>query len=324
MKTLDPKTLMIGLVAGITAALLVLGAGAQPSLAAILYAASALPILLAGLGWGNLCAIVAIVTGAAAGAIFVSPVFAVVMTVVTLAPAGRISHLANLARPASEIGGPDHLLAWYPLSDILLQLCAMVTIGVIIVGVMVGYGPELTNQLVDIMIGQMQAQQPDFAGQADVVAQTKRLIVLMLPVMQGGLWVTLLFAAYYLATRIVSASGRGLRPREDMPSSLRMNRNAIFVFLAGLALCFLDGLPALIGATVVGTFGAGFLISGFAALHYRTRGKSWRLPALILAYLAATMLFPAMAILALGLADTRRAISLTPSGATPSTDKTDT
>lgn len=324
MKTLDPKTLLIGLVAGITAALLVFGAGAQPSFAAILYAASALPILLAGLGWGNLCAIVAIITGAAAGAIFVSPSFAVVMTVVTLAPAGRISHLANLARPASEIGGPDHLLAWYPLSDILLQLCAMVTVGVIIVGVMVGYGPALTDQLVDIMIGQMQAQQPGFADQADVVAQTKRIVLLMLPMTQGALWVTLLFAAYYLATRIVSASGRGLRPREDMPSSLRMNRNAIFVFLAGLACCFLGGLVALIGATVVGTFGAGFLISGFAALHFRTRGKSWRTPALILAYLAATMLFPAMAILALGLADTRRAIPLTPARATPSTDKTDT
>ncbi len=324
MKTFDPKMLLIGLVAGITAALLVFGAGAQPSFAAVLYAASALPILLAGLGWGNLCVVIAIATAAAIGAVFVSPSFAVVMTAVTLAPAGWISHLANLGRPASEIGGPSHLMAWYPLSDIMLQLCALVAVGVIIVGFMVGYGPHLTDQLVDLMMEQMQAQQPELASSAEVVAQTKRLVVLVLPMTQGGLWVLFLFSAYYVATRIVAASGRGLRPREDMPSSLRMNRYAIFAFLAGLAACFVGGLPALIGATVVGTFGAGFLISGFAVLHFRTRGKPWRMPALILAYLASTMLLPAFLIVVLGLADTRRAISLTPGRNPQSSNSTET
>lgn len=315
MKKPEPKTLLFGILAGITAALLVLGANAQPSFAAILYAASALPILIAGLGWGNLCTIAAIVTAAALGAVMVSPSFAVVMTVVTLAPAGWISHLANLARPASELGGPSHLTAWYPLSDILMQLCAMVTVGVVIVGFMIGYGPQLTDQLVDVMMTQMQQQDPTFASNVDVIDQTKRLVVLVLPMTQGGLWVILLFAAYYFATRLVGASGRALRPREDMPSALRMNRNAIFVFLGGLLACFFGGVPALVGATVFGTFGAGFLIAGFAALHFRTRGKSWRVPALILAYLAATMVLPTLAILVLGLTDTRRAIALTPSGA---------
>jgi uncharacterized membrane protein YdfJ with MMPL/SSD domain len=65
-----------------------------------------------------------------------------------------------------------------------------------------------------------------------------------------------------------------------------MNRNSIFIFLVGLAATFFGGIPAMIGATLVGTFGAGFLLSGFAALHFRTRGKDWRLPALILCYLA--------------------------------------
>ncbi|ACE90484.1 hypothetical conserved protein [Rhizobium etli CIAT 652] len=235
------------------------------------------------------------------------------MTLVTLLPAGWLSHLANLARPASELGGPDHLLAWYPLSDILLHLCGLVTFAVIVIGVMIGYGPDITDPIVDLLITSVKQQQPEFMPDPAATAQTKSLILLMLPALQGGMWVTMLFAAYYFAVRIVAASGRGLRPREDIPSSLRMNRNSIFVFLAGLAACFFGGVPALIGATVIGTFGAGFMLSGFASLHFRTRGKDWRLPALILCYLASMlMLLPALLILVLGLGDTRKAIALTP------------
>ncbi|MDR6666776.1 DUF2232 domain-containing protein [Rhizobium sp. 1399] len=308
MKKLNLKTLAIGALAGLTAALLVLGASMQPSFSAVLYAASALPILLVGLGWGNFAAISAVVTAAVLGAIAISPYFALVMTLVTLLPAGWLSHLANLARPASELGGPDNLLAWYPLSDILLHLCGLVTFAVIVIG----YGPEITDQMVDVLMASLQEQQPTFVPDPVATAQMKSLVVLMLPALQGGIWVVMLFAAYYIATRIVAASGKGLRPREDIPSSLRMNRNSIFIFLAGLAATFMGGIPAMIGATVVGAFGAGFLMSGFAALHFRTRGKDWRLPALILCYLASTMMLPALFILVLGLADTRKAIALTP------------
>lgn len=312
MQKLNQKTLLTGALAGITAALLVLGASAQPSFSAVLYAASALPILLAGLGWGNMAAIISVVVAGGLGAIAISPSFALVMTLVTLAPAAWLSHLANLARPASELGGPEHLMAWYPLSDILLHLCGLVTLAVIVVGVMIGYGPELTDQMVDILISSVREQQPAFVPDPAATAQTKALVLLMLPALQGGLWVIMLFAAYHLATRIVTASGRNLRPREDIPSALRMNRNAIFIFLAGLVACFAGGIPALVGATVLGAFGAGFLMAGFAALHYRTRGKEWRLPALIICYLACTMVLPAVFILVLGLSDTRKAIALTP------------
>lgn len=319
------KRLLTGALAGLTAALLALGASVQLSFSALLYAASALPILLVGLGWGNAAAISAVVTAAAFGAVAGSPAFALMMTLVTLIPAGWISHLANLARPAAELGGPEHLTAWYPLSDILLHLCGLVTLAVIVTGYMIGYGPELIGQMVDALFGSFAQQQPDFTFNDTATAQTKSLLLLMLPAIQGAMWVLMLFAAYYIAARIVNASGRALRPREDIPSALRMNRNAIFVFLAGLAATFFGGVPAMIGATVVGTFGAGFLLSGFAALHFRTRGKDWRLPALVLCYLASLVLMlPAFFILVVGLSDTRKAIALTPNknaDAPQSTDK---
>nr|WP_289851992.1 DUF2232 domain-containing protein [Rhizobium sp. SSA_523] len=309
---MNQTVLTTGILAGIAAALLVLGANAQPSFAFVLYASSALPVLVAGLGWGNRTAIVAITTAAVLGVVLGSPMFALAMAIFTLIPAGWLSHLANLARPAAELGGPADLVAWYPISDILLHLCGLVTIAVIILGVVIGYGPELTNALVDAMAESFNRQDPSLVPDAASLAQTKALIVLMLPMIQGGLWVMLLFTAFYLAVRIVSRSGRALRPREDMPSALRMNRNAIFIFLGGILLTFVGGVPAMIGATVCGTFGAGFLMAGFAALHFNLKGKDWRLPALVLAYLSSLLFLPLLAVVVLGLTDTRRTIALTP------------
>ena len=101
----------------------------------------------------------------------------------------------------------------------------------------------------------------------------------------------------------------------DMPSTLRMHRNAIFFVLAGLVLAFTGGAPAIIGALVCGTFGAGFVLAGFASLHFRTRGKPWRLFALWFAYISVLLFtIPIFAILVLGLTDTRRTIALTPAG----------
>ena len=320
MTGLNQTVLTTGILAGIAAALLVLGANAQPSFASVLYASSALPVLVAGLGWGNRTAVIAIITAAVLGALLVSPLFALAMAIFTLIPAGWLSHLANLARPASELGGPDDLVAWYPISDILLRLCGLVTVAVVILGAVIGYGPELTDRMVDAMVESFRQQSPDMVPDAAALAQTKSMIVLMLPLIQGGIWVTLLFTAFYVAVRIVSRSGRALRPREDMPSALRMNRNAMFVFLAGIVLTFFSGVPAMIGATICGTFGAGFMLSGFASLHLRTKGKDWRVPALVLVYLSTLLLLPLIAVLIIGLTDTRRTIALTPARTSDTTD----
>lgn len=319
MNAQTKTVLPTGILAGIAATLLVLGANAQPSFAFALYASSALPVLIAGLGWGNLAAIIAIVTSGLLGSVMASPYFALAIGIFTLIPAGWLSHLANLARPASELGGPDNLMAWYPLSDILMHLCGLVTVAMIILGVMIGYGPELTNSLVDAMSAALNDPNSEFAGDAQALAQmqqslaqTKSIIVLMLPMVQGAVWVMMLFAAFYFAVRIVSRSGRAVRPREDMPSALRMNRHAIFAFLAGILMMFAGGVPAMIGATICGAFGAGFLMAGFASLHFRSLGKDWRIPALTLCYLSSMMMLPAFAVLILGLFDTRRTIALTP------------
>ncbi|MCF3642163.1 DUF2232 domain-containing protein [Rhizobium sp. TRM95111] len=323
MKTVTWNALATGLVAGITAALLSLSANAQSSLAIVLYAASALPILIAGLGWGKTSALVAVAAAGVSAALLVSSHFALLIVIITLIPAGWLSNLANLARPAAELGGPDDALAWYPLANIMTHLAFMVTLGMIAVGVIVGYDSTMADRLVEIVIETLKAQEPLYNPDAGAVAQMKAVFTLALPVVQGALWVFLLFAAYYIASGIVRLSGTGLRPREDMPTALRMHRNAAFIFLAGLVAAFTGGVPALIGALVCGTFGAGFVLAGFAVLHHRTRGKAWRPGALWLAYISVLLFtLPVLAILVLGLTDTRRSIALTPAGPKPDPNST--
>ncbi|MEK1931839.1 MAG: DUF2232 domain-containing protein, partial [Pararhizobium sp.] len=110
----------------------------------------------------------------------------------------------------------------------------------------------------------------------------------------------------------------------DMPSTLRMHRYSIFAFLGGLVLAFMGGTLATIGAVICGTFGAGFLLAGFAVFHFRTRGKSWRLPVLWLGYMSVFIFtIPAFFFLLSGLMDTRRAIALSPAGKTTDTETKD-
>ena len=262
MQKLNQTVLFSGVPAGLCASFLTLGATAQPSLSFLLYAGSAMPIFIAGMGWGNRAAIIAIITTAIIGALVMSPLFALTIAIFTLIPGGGLSHPANLARPCSEPGGPDDLLAWYPLSGIVLHLCILVSVAVVILGWMIGYGPDLVTRMIDTIMTSVQNSEPLFEPNVEALARTKSLFVLLLPIVQGGLWVILLFAAYYFATRVVGTFGKGLRPREDIASALRMHRNAIFIFLAGIVAIFLGGVAAMVGAVICGTFGAGFLMAG--------------------------------------------------------------
>ncbi|WP_187326942.1 DUF2232 domain-containing protein [Martelella lutilitoris] len=322
MKTLNAKTLLIGALAGVAGFMLAYAASFNALFSTLLSAASALPILIAGLGWGNFAAIVAIIVAGGLGATIVSPFFALYTLAITLVPAGWLSHLGNLARPASEIGGPEGLTAWYPLSDILMHLCAVITLALIVLGFAAGYGPDATGELIDAFMQALTMQNPDLAADAALVAQFKSMFVVMLPIVQGATSVILLFVAYHFSARIAISSGLTNRPREDVAKSLRMHRNAIFVFLAALVATFFGGTIGLIGAACLGAFGGGFLLAGLARMHLAARGQSWGVPVIILSYLSLIFTFPALIFVVMGLLDTRRAIALSP-GATPPDDDND-
>ncbi|MGN6550762.1 MAG: DUF2232 domain-containing protein [Pararhizobium sp.] len=285
MKT-NRASLLIGLLAGFATALLALSAGAPSSMSFFLLSAATLPVLIATLGWSDVAGVTAVVVASVLIGVALSPLVAFMFLATSLGPAAWIGHLANLARPAEEIGGPAGSLAWYPLSRIMLHLCALVTIGLIVLGFVVGYGRALVGEVVDAFIAVMKQQSPSYDPSADTVAAMKDFFAHALPAVQGALWVVILFASLYIAGFLVRASGRSRRPKDDVPAALRMPRAALGAFLLGVVLTFFGGAATLIGSAVCGAFGAGFVLAGFAILHDRTRGRTWRFAALWLGYIS--------------------------------------
>ena len=313
--TQQSTSLLVGLLAGVSAALLLVSAGSPSSLSFILFAAAALPVLIAGLGWSNLASIVAVASAMAVIGLTTTPQAALVSAVTTLAPAAWIAHLSNLARPAEELGGPDGAVAWYPLSDIFVNIASCVCIGLVAVGLAMGYGPDFVAELVDVFVATVKDSNADYAPTAEGMAEMKQFFLYALPAIQAAMWVVILFAGWYVASAIVRMSGRSKRPKDDIPSQLRMPRLGVIALAVGVAMSFVPGGIGLIGWTICGAFGMGFIVAGFAIAHHRTRGKPARGLLLWTAYLS-TVIFtlPLGFFLFLGLFDTARTLTVTGSG----------
>lgn len=322
----DFKSIAIGALAGLTSALLVLAATSHLSASIVFLILAGMPVFIAGLGFGIVAAGSALAASFLVLAFTVSPLFAVSILALPQLPAAWMSRLANFARPAEELGGPANVMAWYPLADMMMRLCALVAIAVALTLLATGYSRGTATDIIGAAIKALSAQDPTFSMDAAVLAQVTAFYYYLLPLNQAVMSVITIFAAYYFSAIIVRTTTQALRPREDMPSALRMNRDSIYVLGVGLALLIAgmvshNNVLTIVGSSIGGAFGGGFLLAGLAAFHLKSRGKSWRMPALILAYL--TISLTGIVFLIVGLLDTRRAIALTPV-AGKSTDKNST
>jgi uncharacterized protein YybS (DUF2232 family) len=125
-----------------------------------------------------------------------------------------------------------------------------------------------------------------------------------MPVLAAASLVLLGFNVW-LAARITRASGRFPAPWPDLPHSLRVPRLLGLVLAAALGLTFAGGLVGMIALIAVGALSMAFAIQGIALIHDVTRGKTYRLPLLIILYLTLSMLMPWLVAVyaALGLGD---------------------
>jgi hypothetical protein len=96
----------------------------------------------------------------------------------------------------------------------------------------------------------------------------------------------------WLAARITRASGRFPAPWPDLPHNLRVPRVLGLVLAVALGLSFAGGLTGMIALIAVGALSMAFAVQGIALIHDVTRGKSYRLPLLIILYLTLAMLMP--------------------------------
>lgn len=312
MMNLSKSNVAIGILAGLAAALLASGVLIQSGLAMLLYVLTPLPIFIAALGWGTSAGTLAGIVASLIVALFAAPMAAVLIALTSFIPAAIGAYLAGLARPATDLGGPKEALVWYPLPDIIFRLALLIALSFVIVGTIINYGPDIVAELSQAIIANLEKSDPQFNTTAEFQQLLQDFMLLSLPAIQTASGLLLLIGNFYLALRISDKSGILRRPRDNWPASLRMPRTALPIF----AICFagsmfLDGIPAMIATAFAGALAAGFIISGLAIMHWRTRGAAWRPAALFLAYfLLLIFVFTALIFLVLGLFDTSRTAPL--------------
>ena len=126
---------IIGIGAGAAAALLFASVTSGTLLSIPLFYLAPLPIMIAGLGWGQWVALTATLTGAFAIGIIFGTVFLFAFLAVAGVPAWWLSYLAMLARPAAASTGngrADVGLEWYPPGRLVVWAAGLAALSVIV------------------------------------------------------------------------------------------------------------------------------------------------------------------------------------------------
>jgi nitrate reductase NapE component len=299
---------LIALAAGCASALMFASiiSGALVSLL-LLYLAP-LPLMVAALGWGPLCATIGgIVAASCLGFIFGLP-YCLSFVIMVALPAWWLGHLALLGRragPGVSSGNgvapaaPD--LEWYPVGRILLwiagfaaltTMAALFTLGTDAASIsgamregllrMLGLGEVISTGEMDPKIDAMVAIAPAAA------------VIVAMPTLTLNLW---------LAAKITATSSRLHRPWPDLKSAALPPMTLAALCMA-IAFCFTGGLLAILAQIVSTALMMAYAFTGFAVLHTLTLALKSRALWLCFTYIVVIIVvWPILLLALVGIAD---------------------
>jgi hypothetical protein len=301
---------IIGISAGVAAALLFASVTSGIWLSIPLFYLAPLPIMIAGLGWSHWAALIASLTGA----LTLGAVFGVVFLFAFLAgagvPAWWLGYLAMLARPVTA-NGPDGqqaaALEWYPPGRLVIWAALLATLVVIVAIPNFGTdGESFRAGLRGALNALLQAEIAPPAGAPSGIPRADRLIeflVSAIPLAAAVLATITNIFNLWLAARIVKFSGRLARPWPQL-SDLRFPRLLTAALALAVAFSFVDGLLGVVAGIASAALLLAYGILGFAVLHSITQGLRIRPFLLGLAYAAVFLIgWPILAVCLLGLID---------------------
>jgi hypothetical protein len=301
--------ILIALAAGCASALMFASIVSGALFSLVLFYLAPLPLMVAGLGWGPLCATIGGISAAIGlGAIFGLP-YCIAFVLTVALPAWWLGHLALLGRPvatAPSAGNgaapPVPVLEWYPVGRILLwtagfaaltTMAALFTLG--------GDAATITGALRRGLLRIVGAR--DAAPATGDTEQFIDALVAIAPAAAAVVAMLTLTLNLWLAAKITATSGRLHRPWPDIKSAALPAMTLVALSLA-LALCFTGGLFAMLGQIASAALMMAYALIGFAVLHTLTLAMKSRALWLSGAY-AVVLVFgwPVVAMVGLGLAD---------------------
>jgi len=292
--------ILIAIGAGLAAALLFYIPVKGTALAMVLATFASLPIMIVGLAFTPLTALIAAIAGSLVLAIALNEMLAATFAFSAALPAWWLTRLAWLARPVvnGEQGATPDGLVWYPLGHLLAWIAALaaaVSIGGLVLAI---YRFGSFDAFLDEAVRRM-------APMIDVIFDRSKgapagissnelariFIQAMAPVFAGWTVATTVLNLW-LAGRIALISERLGRPWIAVPENLRLPRAVLYAVVAGFALMITGGFFRITGYTLVAAFGTALAFQGLASLHYASRPSRARATMLTILYTTIFVLFP--------------------------------
>src|ERR1700731_179178 len=299
---------LIAIAAGCASALMLASIISGALISVLLFYLAPLPLMVAALAWGPLCATIGGIAAATGlGVIFGIP-YCIAFAVSVALPAWWLGHLALLGRPvangvpsgngASPVA-PD--LEWYPVGRILIwitgfaaltTMAALLTLGTDAAAIT----GALRRGLLRII---------DLRGVAPT-AETEQWIdalVMIAPAAAAMFAMMTLTLNLWLAARITATSGRLHRPWPDL-RSVALPPMTLAALCVAVAFCFTSGLVAILAQIIAVALMMAYALTGFAALHTLTLALKSRAFWLGCTYtIVMVFVWPIMVLVVLGLAD---------------------
>jgi hypothetical protein len=264
------QIVLIGLGAGLTAALLFASilSGAPGAMLVLLLAP--LPILIVALGWSHWAGLIAAAMAAACVAVLGVEFLIAFLFGVGL-PAWWLGYLTLLARPAPAPNGPE----WYPIGRLVLWAAC---INAFIVGTtLLNLGTDLAGLQSDLR-AVLDSRLDEIIGQHLDPDDAARLIDLMVMFMPGAAASSFTLATIldlWLAGRIVKISGRLQRPWPRL-SDMRFPALAPAILGAAVAGSFLPDLIGISLSALAASLMIAHVLLGLAVIHASTAGLNGR------------------------------------------------
>jgi hypothetical protein len=306
------QIVLIGIGAGVAAALLFASLTTGSLLSIALFYLSPLPIMIAAIGWSHWSALI----GALTAALALTAVFGSVFFFAFLASAGLpawwLGYLAMLARPAPGSGnGGAPTLEWYPPGRLVMW--ASLTAVLVVAVAIANFGLDADSFRNGLRHALAQLLRVETSGQAGEqlkvpgIADTRHLIdflVAAIPPAAVVLATVTNVVNLWLAGRIVKFSGRLSRPWPEL-SAMTLPRALTGALAVAVALSFVGGIVGIMAGVMAAGLFMAFGVLGFAVLHAITQGMSAR--AFMLGGVYAGVLvfgWPVLVLCLLGLTDT--------------------
>ena len=295
------RNILVGLGAGLAAALLFAGLVTGTTLALPLFLLSPLPIAIAGLGFGTLAGAIGAGFAAALIGAVLAPQSGIFHLLAFGAPVAWAAHLIGLSR---QTAAASEEREWFPLDRVLFRLTIAAAVAVILVGMMFGYDPKSWTDMVltgaEAMFAGAGSDAPSRADLEPIVSMS----VSLMPITSTVLVLTVIVFNSWLGARIARMSGQLQRPWTPVWTVSLPQLGAV-VFGLGLLAWFFPGPVGYIGGTFIGASACAFVMTGFGLLHFALAARPSRGAILFATYLATVLFALPIAVAAIGgIADT--------------------